>query len=235
MNADILGMLAAAVEGHVAAKRELIDALKESGREKAADRLHRLLSLPGEVQAAYEAIEQHLLIWPGVRPVGISERIQLASHECEVGMEEGLRHVLWLLGDGPQSRREDDLKVCQRCGTPSLAWHSGGDLCDCCAVRRRMNSGQELPPWPPDLPALLDVAGVYRHEDQVYVGAVLIPAEEWVAYFDGTSGLWQWPEGVASAGEVISDEQVEALCITPATLIYLGEPLTEGERLYGEG
>jgi hypothetical protein len=55
----------------------------------------------------------------------------------------------------------------------------------------------------------------YRDGDQL--GTVEMDAAEWERYADCTHPAYQWPEGVARAGDVLSDDQLEALGIDGGT------------------
>lgn len=62
---------------------------------------------------------------------------------------------------------------------------------------------------------------VVRYSDGQSLGEITMDAAEWATYEDCTHPDYQWPEGIAQAGQVLSDDQMDALGIDPATVIGL--------------
>jgi hypothetical protein len=62
---------------------------------------------------------------------------------------------------------------------------------------------------------------VRRLSDGEKVGTTTMPAAEWERYAAGTHPGYQWPEGAALAGDVLTDEQVDEMGLDAGTVIWL--------------
>lgn len=62
-----------------------------------------------------------------------------------------------------------------------------------------------------------------RHVDGKVLGAISVSVGHMRRYRAGTHPDYQWPEGVARAGDVISDAVLDRLDVHPDTVIYLDE------------
>jgi hypothetical protein len=62
---------------------------------------------------------------------------------------------------------------------------------------------------------------VIRHVDGRRIGSIELPRSEWETYADCTHPAYQWPEGLAEAGTVLSSRQCEALGLDRRTVIWL--------------
>lgn len=62
---------------------------------------------------------------------------------------------------------------------------------------------------------------VRAYSDAASLGRVEIDAAEWARYEACDHPAYQWPEGIARAGDVLTDEQIERMGITSRTVVYL--------------
>jgi len=53
------------------------------------------------------------------------------------------------------------------------------------------------------------------------IGKVEIEASEWAEYEACEHGSYQWPDGVAEAGDVLTGDQIDEMGITSRTVIFL--------------
>jgi hypothetical protein len=61
---------------------------------------------------------------------------------------------------------------------------------------------------------------VMRYETGNKLGSIDIPMEEWEQYATCEHPAFQWPEGIAFAGEVLSNDQMEANKIGPMLIVF---------------
>jgi hypothetical protein len=64
---------------------------------------------------------------------------------------------------------------------------------------------------------------VKRYSDGETVGTVEMAVDEWESYADCTHEAYQWPEGLALAGDVLTEEQREEMGLDDNTTIWLAE------------
>lgn len=62
---------------------------------------------------------------------------------------------------------------------------------------------------------------VRRHVDGECVGSIELSAAEWEQYAVYEHPAYQWPEGLAEAGAVLTPDQVEEMGLTGRTVIWL--------------
>lgn len=62
---------------------------------------------------------------------------------------------------------------------------------------------------------------VMRHSDGERVGRVEMDAAERESYATCSHRAFQWPEGVARAGDVLTDRQIEEFGLRPETVVWL--------------
>jgi hypothetical protein len=64
---------------------------------------------------------------------------------------------------------------------------------------------------------------VKRYSDGQTVGTVEMDVEEWGQYADCTHPAYQWPEGLALTGDVLTDEQRQEMGLREDETIWLEE------------
>ncbi len=64
-------------------------------------------------------------------------------------------------------------------------------------------------------------ATVRRYNDGAELGIALLSASDWAQYEAGTHPGYQWPEGIARAGDVLPAKAVAQLGIDDGTTIFL--------------
>ena len=64
-------------------------------------------------------------------------------------------------------------------------------------------------------------ADVMRYADGGKVGTVEMDAAEWERYAECEHPAYQWPEGIAEAGDVLTCDQIEEMGLTTTTAIWL--------------
>jgi hypothetical protein len=62
---------------------------------------------------------------------------------------------------------------------------------------------------------------VMRYDTGDKLGTIDIPMDEWEQYAACEHPAFQWPAGIAFAGEALSNEQMEANGIGPMAIIWL--------------
>lgn len=62
---------------------------------------------------------------------------------------------------------------------------------------------------------------VARYSDGETLGQATITVAEIEAYHDSSDDRYQWPEGIAAAGDIFDDETLESLGVSHSTTIYL--------------
>jgi len=67
----------------------------------------------------------------------------------------------------------------------------------------------------------MKTVNVMRHRDGVRLGEVEISEADWKLYEAGRHPAYQWDEGIAVAGDVLTDGQIEDIGVHPTTVIFL--------------
>ena len=62
---------------------------------------------------------------------------------------------------------------------------------------------------------------VVRHSDGRQMGEVEVRDTDWERYDASAHPSYQWPEGIARACDVLSEEDIERLGLAETTVIYL--------------
>lgn len=62
---------------------------------------------------------------------------------------------------------------------------------------------------------------VMRHSDGARAGSIEMDPAEWQRYEAEEHPAYQWPEGIAAAGNVLDAEQSEAMGLDSSTIIWL--------------
>ncbi len=67
------------------------------------------------------------------------------------------------------------------------------------------------------------IVRVMSYDNGELLGTMQMDENKYYLYEEDAHPLFQWPEGIARAGHILSSEQIEKMKISPDTVIYLDD------------
>jgi hypothetical protein len=67
----------------------------------------------------------------------------------------------------------------------------------------------------------LVIFDIMEYDTAINLGQAEMPRDQWELYAAGSHPDYQWPQGIARAGDVLSRDQLDAIDLDPDTTIYL--------------